>query len=42
MKHYSYDVGHMTMMAAMYIHDKNPFKIFFPGTSRAISITLGM
>ena len=33
----------MTEMAAMHIHGKNPqFENFLPGTSWAISITLGM
>ena len=42
MKIYWHDAGHMTKMAAMPIYGKNPLKIFFLGTSRPISMKLGM
>ena len=42
MKIYQYDAGHMTSMAAKPIYGKNPLKIFFPGTSRPISMKLDM
>ena len=39
---YKHDAGRMTKMAAMPIFGKNPSKIFFTGTSRPISMKLGM
>ena len=37
-----HDAGHMTKMATMPIHGKNPSKIFFSGTGELISTKLGM
>ena len=34
--------GHMTKMATMPIHDKNPLKIFFSGIKRPMALGLGM
>ena len=33
--------GHMTKMAAMPIYGKNPYKIFFSGTKRPMTLKLG-
>ena len=42
MKIHKQDAGHMTKMAAMPIYGKNASKIFFPQTSRPISLKLYM
>ena len=34
--------GHMTKMAAMTIYGKNPLKIYFPGTTGQILMTICM
>ena len=33
--------GHMTMMAMLPIHGKNPFNIFFPESGRPMTLGLG-
>ena len=42
MKIWLHDADHMTKMAAMPKYGKNPSKIFFSGTSRPITMKLGM
>ena len=39
---YTNNPGHMTKMAAMFIYDKNPSKLFFSGTGGPMSMKLGM
>ena len=41
-KVFSRHMGHMTKMAAMPIYGKNPSQIFFSGTSKLISMKLGV
>ena len=38
----TYNAGHMTKLAAMYIYSKTLLKIFFPGTGGPIYMKLGM
>ena len=42
MKFHQHNAGHMTKMAAMLIHGKNPLKILFPGTTGLILMKLCM
>ena len=42
MQNYSYKCDHMTKMVAMTIYGKNLSKIFPPGTSKPITLKLGM
>ena len=42
MKIHQHNSGHMTKMAAMPIYDKNTLKIFFPGTTGPILMSLCM
>ena len=39
---YQHDAGHMTKMAGMPIFGRKPLRTFFSGTSRQISMKLGM
>ena len=42
MKIHEHDASHLTKMAVTPIYDKNPSKIFFPGTGGPIFTKLGM